>query len=904
MRKSLLIKIKLLGVIAALMLCTTVSAVGMGGINVTSALGQQLKADIELVAVSKAEKSSLVARLASPEAYKSAGLDFPFGNKFKFQVETRADGEPYLVVTSAQPLNDPFVIMLVELTWSSGKLLREYTFLLDPPGYVPQQPAQAAVQPVAPAVQSGQAGASAVTVEPTPTPSQAAEVPAVPPVAAASEVPIAQPTVSAADVPPASPDSIAIPATPDATIATPDGIATGNITLPAKEWLVVQRGDTLREIAAQYKLAGISLERMLVALYRINAGEFDGNNMNRIKAGKILQLPHEADVVNVTETGAKKEIRAQAADWNVYRQKLASAAAIRESQAAQQVATGKISSSIADQTPVAKESAKEVLKLSRGEAPGDQAVPGAGGKTNQTAPNQSAPNQTAQDKANAAQEESIAKSRAAKEEQMRTAMLEKNIQDMRRLAELKAEAAALAQAPGETASKVVVTSPLAASAVATASSVAAASAVAPVAKPKEVAEPSLLDEVTALLDPVLSHPLYLAGGAALLLVLGGLVFLLKRRKNKTHEAAENNSGGAAEDRGSASGRMTAPVVPSPDTGDFTRTMVAKPEAVAQVDNVDPISEADLFLNFGRDAQAEEILKEALKNTPNNHLIHLKLLGIYANRKDANQFESIAHELQKLGNEHAWEEAAALGRELDPGNPLYGGTGGMSAPAASLQTATFNAAPEQFVVEKPAENSSAKPASSGLDFDFDLGALSGKTTPAPEQDFLADSAKTMRITPGEMAAMQPTSKMDPAGSASANESAPAPDLSDLIFSVTGSHAAMPATQPASPPAKADDGAMEFTMDFPVVRPNSAPASQAAEAGLSGINLNLADPAAPGGSTPEIRDDHWQEVATKLDLAKAYQEMGDADGVREILAEVLNEGDAGQQETARTMLRQLG
>ena len=150
------------------MLSANVSAVGMGGINVTSALGQPLKADIELVAISKTEKDSLVARLASPDAYKSAGLEYPSGNNFKFEIESRADGQPYIKVSSAQPVNDPFVSLLVELTWSAGKLSREYTFLLDPPGYVAEQPAKTEVQAVAPEVQavSPAAAVSAVPAAP------------------------------------------------------------------------------------------------------------------------------------------------------------------------------------------------------------------------------------------------------------------------------------------------------------------------------------------------------------------------------------------------------------------------------------------------------------------------------------------------------------------------------------------------------------------------------------------------------------------------------------------------------------------------------------------------------------------------------------------------------------------
>ena len=123
-----LVMLKLFGVVVALMLSTTVSAVGLGGINVTSALGQPLKADIELVAISKSEKDSLVARLASPDTYKNAGLEYPYGNNLKFQIESRANGQPYIRASSAQPVNDPFVSLLVELTWSAWQTVPRIYF--------------------------------------------------------------------------------------------------------------------------------------------------------------------------------------------------------------------------------------------------------------------------------------------------------------------------------------------------------------------------------------------------------------------------------------------------------------------------------------------------------------------------------------------------------------------------------------------------------------------------------------------------------------------------------------------------------------------------------------------------------------------------------------------------------
>jgi pilus assembly protein FimV len=828
----------------------------MGGIKVSSALGQPLKADIELVAVNKADKPSLVARLASPDIYRGAGLEYPFGTKFKFQIESRASGESYIRVSSAQPINDPFVSMLVELTWASGKLLREYTFLLDPPDYVAEQPKPVEVQAVAPAVQAAPPETAAKPLEQAP-------------VAAA-------PVESQPAEKPASKPAIAEPAKPAAVAPTEKSIATGNIT--------VHRGDTLNKIAMQNKPAEVSLERMLVALYRANADQFDGKNMNRIKAGKILRLPDQSALMNVAQSDAAKEIRAQTADWNAYRQKLAAAPAASQPQEAQQVATGKIASSVADKAPVAKESAKEVLKLSKGEAPGDKAAAGAAGKS-----------ATAQDKKNAEQEDAIAKEKSLKEEQARAALLEKNLKDMERLAQLKSEAAALAaQSP-------VAASPSAVSAVAAASGVAAASEVKPaaVAKPKPKPQPVVVPQ-PSLVDQILGEPLYLIGGTAILLGLGGLGFMLSRRKQTA--AVE----GKDEDAGSVTGQLTAPVAPSPETGDFTSATGGHPAAAPASDEVDPINEADLFLNFGRDVQAEEILKEALQNTPNNHQIHLKLLGIYANRKDVNSFSAIARQLKDAGDEEAWQQAAATGRKLEPNNPMYGGAGTIEDDGSATRQVTA------------AHDAAAAQGASAPDVDFDLGGATEKTATLSTDDRAAAKAEAMDfdVTSTGPSLAAPTgmdfdiTSTSPSMPAAVGEKEAAlPNLDDLIFDVTSTHPPMPAVQPEVEPAKAaqaDEGGMEFTLDFPIEEAvaKPAPAAQPAEAGLAGISLNLDDIGAPGEPASDDKDEHWHEVATKLDLAKAYQEMGDATGAREILEEVLREGDAGQREAAQSMLDQLG
>jgi pilus assembly protein FimV len=850
--KSLVI-LKLLGAVAALMLSTHVSAIGLGGINVLSALGQPLEAEVELVSVGKTEKASLVARLASPDTYKGAGLEYPYGNKFKLQIESRANGEPYVRISSAQPVNDPFVSMLVELNWASGKLLREYTFLLDPPDYVAERPEPMQVQAVAPTVQIAApeiAASPAAPVAVSPVESQ--------PVEQQAEKPVSKPT----------PTKSTKPTTAEASVASGD--------------INVVRGDTLSRIARQYKPADVSLERMLVALYRANAEQFDSKNMNRIRAGKILRLPDQSELMDVSQSDAVKEIRAQTADWNAYRQKLAAAApAASQPQEAQQAASGKIASSVADKAPVAKESAKEVLKLSRGEAPGDQATGGAAtGKP-----------MTAEDRKNAEQEDAIAREKNLKEEQARAALLEQNLKDMERLAQLKSEAAALAAQPPASAASEVKPAPVA----------------KPKPKPKSKPQPVVVPQ-PSLTDQILEEPLYLAGGAAILLGLGGLGFMMKRRKQAV--ATVENSEETGETTGS---HLTVPPEPSPDTGDFTATTGEHPEAAPQQDEVDPISEADLFLNFGRDAQAEEILKEALLNTPNNHQIHLKLLGIYANRKDANSFSSIARQLKDSGDEEAWQQAAAMGRKLEPGNPMYGGAVSVEdTGSATMQTTVMNAMPDSGPGEAPTQQAQAP------DVDFDLGepettsVLTGDDTAAAgaeAMDFDVTSTNPSLEAPSEMD-FDVTSTHPSIPAVGEEKEAGLPNLDDLVFDVTSS--SQPSMQEAEQeePTKAapdEDAGMEFTLDFPVgdAAEKPAPAAQDVGADFADISLNLDDIETPGAAAPEsAKDEHWHEVATKLDLAKAYQEMGDATGAREILDEVMREGDEGQRETAQSMLDQLG
>src|SRR6267154_5409151 len=162
-----------------------VHAAGLGRLNVQSALGQPLRADVEVPSVGQDEAPTLQVRLAPQAAFRQANLEFnPALTQLRFDLESRPDGSFVVHVTSAQPVNEPFLDLLLELTWSTGRVLREYTVLLDPPSLrtaadvVP--PAIAQTQPVAPAP-----SADVTVPEAAPAPAAAPAAQAPPPVVAA-----------------------------------------------------------------------------------------------------------------------------------------------------------------------------------------------------------------------------------------------------------------------------------------------------------------------------------------------------------------------------------------------------------------------------------------------------------------------------------------------------------------------------------------------------------------------------------------------------------------------------------------------------------------------------------------------------------------------------------------------
>ncbi|MBL0124019.1 MAG: FimV family protein [Betaproteobacteria bacterium] len=836
----------------------------MGKLSINSALGQPLSADIELVSLQPGEFESIAARIASPESYSDAKIEYsPLLRQLRFAVERRGDGKPVLKITSAVPINEPFLDVLVEMNWPAGRLLREYPILLDPLGFneariAPPVVAAATVRPVAQAV----------------TPAPVASV--APPVSA---------PVSSA----------------------PSGTPSAQSESGGDTYGPVKRGDTLNKIAQEMKTETVSLEQMLVALYRENKAAFIDNNMNRLRTGQILKVPSAADVSQIAEKEARKEIKLQVASWQAYREQLAGGAASAPpaSAKASNQATGKITVAKPD-IPAPAVVSKDQLKIAKTETAtgksGGVGGAGASGTGN------------LQDQVNALKEEKIARENSLKEANSRVADLEKQIADMRKLMELKGLAGKGATETVKTDVKVAQVTPPPAKApepVKTPEPAKAADVKPADAKPEPAkvvdAKPADVKPVAtktpiAAPPPPAPEPNFLednmvaigAGGAALLGV-GGLFAFMSRRKKKPTGLNTSMSG--------ASSIMPSDLKPNTVTGnrggglvdtgnssfltDFDKT---GPGSI-DTDEVDPVAEAEVYIAYGRDAQAEEILKEAMSRDKSRHEITVKLLEIYHARKSVAAFETVARELKDtIGGENPmWAKVAAMGASIDPQNSLYAGSGqaydttgayiaggaSVMAPEAadkappdvdfdlgfSDSTATSPAPISAFDVT--AANPDKPAGGGGMDFDLDLntGAATGSSTvtpPALDFDLALDAP--------------PVAGAAPAASASGFDF----DLSSLSLDNVDT---------ANPAAAADYSKTIATQ--------GTPPEHSGMPSLADLSLDLEVPGdgANAGSNA---------VSTKLELAKAYIEIGDSEGAKEILTEVSREGSPAQQAEAKKIL----
>ena len=824
------------------------SALALGRITVQSALGEPLRAEIDVPQITPAEAETLRATTASPEVFRSQGMEFnPLMNALQIQLQRRADGSAVLRVTSDRPVNDPFLDLVLDTTWGTGKIVRSYTLLFDPPALRSAAPtATAAPQITAPAAAAQQ----------RPAPAR-----------------VATPAAPAVRAPAAS------------RPAPADGVT-------------VKPGDTAGRIANAHRPADVSLDQMLVALMRANPDAFIQGNVNRVRAGSVLQIPDEATAKSVSNTEARQILAAQSRDFNTFRRKLADAAPSATVASAERSASGKVQAQVEDRKPAT--AAPDKLTLSKGSLKGQKAA-----------------------------EDQLARDKQASEANARMAELSKNISDLNKVGAASAAGAAPATAPAAstpaaikaevpgipatpTAPQVPASTPEvpaeaastpedAASAPDTTASAPAAEASAPAAPaPKVVAPPPPPIEEPSFLDGLMEDPMIpLAGGGLLALLIGyGAYRVVQRRRGAGGVDSSFMESRIQPDSffGASGGQRIDTANSEMTTGGSS--MAYSPSQLDAGGDVDPVAEADVYLAYGRDLQAEEILKEAIRHNPARVSVHVKLGEIYAKRQDRKALEAVAGDVFKLtqGEGPDWARITELGRGLDPENALYqpGGRPGNEVTQA--------APPGGFASTVPAAVGAGVAAAlpSGIDLDLDL-----------DLD-LQDDALTDAPAAGRFAA-----------AAAASGLAPEMELPSLDEPETA-RASMAEAAPTLDALGAED---DLTVTPSELEPLSSTASgsNALEFDLGDLSLDLTAPSTlstPSPSAPSVGEEittasalmgddddgeaaaHDDPLATKLALAEEFNAIGDTDGARTLIEEVVAEATGALKTRAQRLLADLG
>ena len=831
--------IALLGCFASL----EAQAVALGRITVQSALGESLRAEIDISDLSTDEASSLKVGVADADVFRAAGLEYSAAaSGLDVKLQRRADGRPYLRLTSNRAIGEPFVDLVLEARWASGRVTRDYTMLFDPPKLKNSS---------APLV----ASAPMFSREPV----ALSDLPARPDNSTPNIRPAAR-TVPAASMPPSS--------------KTRPSQSTSAI-----RQVTVRRGDNASTIAAQNKPASVSLDQMLVAMLRGNPDAFVGGNINLIKSGAVVDIPDEQAATAVSPDDARQTVIAQSRDFNTFRRKLASGVPATQIDSADRQADGKSQTQVNDRAQ--STNSPDRLTLSKGAIQGvqtaEQTARDTASRTTELSKNSSSSNPQAAlpGAASTTPGLSVAGNSTSAAVTGMPAIAATPALTSSSAAESAADASAISETP--------VAAPMTSASAAAPLASAPALQQAPLTRtPVSPSEPGLTTWIT---DNSL-----LLGGGLLLALLAGLG-LARYRKN-AHPSQEDSS--FLDSRlqpdsffGASGGQLV----------DTNASRMPKSSSIAysssQLDasgDVDPVAEADVYLAYGRDQQAEEILKEALRNQPARLAIHSKLLEIYAKRRDHKAFENAALPAFDLtgGQGTEWAYISQLGRELEPNHSMYQSGASFSASVAEKRNSGVgplsSTVPQALAGLVP---DAKTPKALDLDLDLDL-------------DFPAGPASSA-LVPSAPAPLAPVAPDVVAFSDSKVESMP--DIAipsaflDLDFNLDDVPATAPAPTPASQhlsvelPSSGFDAianGMDFTPEIFTPKAAIAPATPVVHSGmlefdLDSLSLDLGPATKPPAAVLPTPEKDPLEI--KFLLAEEFRILGDSDGAKSLADEVL-------------------
>jgi pilus assembly protein FimV len=631
------------------LVATNVQALTLGRITVQSALGEALQAEIDIPDITDDEAGSLKAQVALPSAYKTAGMDYsPVLPGVKMVLQKRPDGRSYLRISSDRLVQEPFVDLILEASWNTGRILRDYTMLFDPPT---QRPAAPPV--VVPLLDPG-----------------VAQLPRSTPRPESLSAPSVAPSVAAA-----------------ARQATPQGSDTKPAQVSASatgQKVVVRPGEIASRIAIAHKPSNVSLDQMLVAMQKTNPNAFIEGNVNRMKAGAILALPSAEQASLITPGQASQIITAQSRDFNRFRQALAANAAVDKQPPADRNISGTIQAKVDDKSSSAQTPDK--LTLSQG------AVKGASDL------------------------EQMALARNAQASADRAAQINQNTEELNQLAKMATSIAGSGAASASKTESAAASTP----ALGPTSAVSGPAVQATAAPPASATAPATVPaSETGFLDEMIANPLMPAGAAAVILLLAGLGFYkVRQRKQNTLADSSFMESGSPEPFFGSPGDQSVGTSKSETLDALIAPGAVQPDAA---DELDSLAQAEVCLAYGRDVQAEEILKDALLDQPERLAVHQKLLAIYAKRKDPNAYSNIATLAKALtqGTGPEWAQICSTGLALEPGNVLYLSGGVPTSQPASFPKENLPADSSEVRANVPPVVALQSDQGNGIDLDMDL-----------------------------------------------------------------------------------------------------------------------------------------------------------------------------------------
>ncbi len=671
-------------------------SLGLGNLQLHSYLNQPLSAEFELRGVPEEELDQLHVLLASPDEFERLGIEYmPILRQLRFQIVRKADGRTVVQVTTPRDFREPFLDFLVEVTWSKGRLLRHYTALVDPPVLVPRS---------APVV-------------------QAPAAPARPPRAAVAAAPAPAPA------------------------RAPRRVVPAQRTTAPRTYGPVRRSDTLWTIAQQVRPdRSLSIEQVMIALQRANPEAFIDNNINQLRAGAVLDVPVLNEIAAIDRREALAETRRQFRVWKENRQ-----LARRKPAAAPEAAPagGKLEL-LAVSGEEAKQLSGEAAAAGEGESKELQEALALAEEQVRVREQQ---NEELRSRIGQLEEqvENLERLASLKDEQL--AALEKTLRELReaRSEEVAPAAETEAMQPGESGvaegegvrvaapaaeevaqaetarpaeampaaegsgNRYVVEGfePVDVAQLPAAETPAAAEPVTPAPKPAPPpVAPQVADEGdVSLLDLLAENRmLVLAAGGVVLLILGLLVVRQRRKAQEGFEESilreKSPEEEAAAVEALASEQVSLDNLDSMPLSDFGASSIDILEK-GEVGEADPLTEADVFIAYGRFEPAEAMIRQSIEQDPDRFDYRMKLLEIFFAAKNAADFEAYVKSLREEMPdqvEEAWERIAEMGRELSPSSMLFG--------------------EEHVAGLAQGESAGAEGADESLDFDMEELDLSG------------------------------------------------------------------------------------------------------------------------------------------------------------------------------------